>query len=309
VEGLVEDLVEVAMSELEAGIIQGRTFSAGELSLVRDVVQSCAGLSRTELALTVCELLEWRRPNGELKGRECREVIEDLERRGWLVLPAKRAGRPAGRGTTIPKTLAGEYREPLVGSVREVEPVLVEPITDNEGHSLFRELVGRYHPLGYRVPFGAQVRYLVKVSRPSPAVVGVVQFSSPAWRMSAREGWIGWDDEQRRRNLQRVINNSRFLVLPWVQVSNLGSKVLALAIRRAGRDWAERYGVEPFLAETLVDTSLYHGGCYRAANWIEVGSTTGRGRMDREHTRHGVSPKRVFVYPLVRDAARRLREQ
>jgi hypothetical protein len=147
------------------------------------------------------------------------------------------------------------------------------------------------------------------VSRPSSAVVGVVQFSSPAWRMSARDRWIGWDDEQRRRNLQRVINNSRFLVLPWVQVKNLASKVLSLACRRVRRDWADRYGVEPFMAETLVDVSRYHGGCYRAANWVYVGSTTGRGRMDRDHRRHGVSPKRVFMYPLVRDAARRLREQ
>jgi len=278
------------------------------MALVREVVERCGGLSRMELAHTVCELVGWRRPGGALKARECREFLERLEEEGLLELPPKRPGRPRGSRTSVPETSAGEPGSPLVGEVGEFGPVVLEPVREREGQHLFRELVGRYHYLGHRVPFGAHLRYLVFVSRPERAVVGAVQFSSPAWRMAARDRWIGWSEEERRRNLQRVVSNSRFLLLPWVRVRNLASTVLSQAVRRVGSEWRERYGVEPLLAETLVDPARYRGGCYRAANWIEVGRTSGRGRMDRGHRRHGAAPKRVFVYPLVRRARQRLRE-
>jgi hypothetical protein len=126
--------------------------------------------------------------------------------------------------------------------------------------------------------------------------------------MAVRDAWIGWDDPTRQRNLQRVVTNSRFLILPWVRVRNLASTVLALAVRRLGVDWPRRYGVEVLLVETLVDPSRYRGHCYRTANWSRLGETTGRGRMDREHRRHGASTKAVWIYPLVKDAARRLGE-
>ncbi len=286
----------------------GKEWAPREISLIREVVQRCGGLSRVELACTVCELVDWRRPNGELKGRECREFLECLEEEGVLELPAKRAGRPRGSRTSIPETAAGEPGRPLEGEVGEFGPVVLEPIREAEGQALFRELIGRYHYLGYRVPFGAQLRYLVYASKPERAVVGALQFSSPAWRMAPRDRWIGWSEEERRRNLQRVVSNSRFLLVPWVRVRNLASTVLSRAVRRVGADWLERYGVEPLLMETLVDEVLYRGGCYRAANWIEVGRTSGRGRMDRGHQRHGAAPKRIFVYPLVRGARRRLQE-
>jgi len=134
-----------------------------------------------------------------------------------------------------------------------------------------------------------------------------LQFSSPSWRMAVRDRWIGWDEAKRRKNLQRVVNNSRFLILPWVRVKNLASVALSQATRRLRTDWFARYAVEPVLVETLVDTARYTGHCYRAANWMELGSTTGRGRMDREHARHGAAPKAVWVYPLLKDAVRRLR--
>jgi hypothetical protein len=126
--------------------------------------------------------------------------------------------------------------------------------------------------------------------------------------MAVRDRWIGWDEPTRQRNLQRVVNNSRFLLPPWVRIQNLASVVLSMATRRLVADWWERYGIEPFLAETLVDPIRYTGNCYRAANWIVLGETTGRGRMDRQHLREGVARKLVFVYPLVRGAAQRLRE-
>ena len=131
-------------------------------------------------------------------------------------------------------------------------------------------------------------------------------WTSPAWKMQARDEWIGWSDEQRRCNLQWIVNNGRFLILPWVRVKGLASKILALSARQMPRDWESRYGHRPLLLETLVDAARFRGTCYRAANWIHVGQTTGRGRMDREHKAHGQAIKDIYVYPLVRDARQRL---
>ena len=286
----------------------GRAFSAREMTLIREVVRDCPGLSRMELARTVCELLRWRRANGRLKARECREFLERLDAEGALVLPDKRLGRVPGSVTRVPRTAAGEPGCALVGSVRDIEPLVVEPVREPAERLLFRELVGRYHYLGHTVPFGAHLRYLVFASRPRRAVVGCLQFSSPAWRMAARDGWVGWDDATRARNLQHVVNNSRFLLLPWVGVKNLASAVLSRGLGHLMADWPRRYGLEPWLVETLVDPSRHHGGSYRAANWVALGATTGRGRMDRYGRRAGEAPKTVLVYPLVRDAKRRLRE-
>lgn len=289
--------------------LQGRDFSAEELAMIRQVVSSCGGASRWKLAVTICERLEWRRPAGGLKGRECRDLLEKLEGEGWLVLPPlRRGGRPRGSRTRVPMTTAGEAEAPLVGTVRDFGPVVLEPVEDAASRRWFRELVGRYHPLGFRVPFGAHLRYLAFVSQPQRRVAGVVQFSSPAWRIAVRDRWIGWEDGARQQNLQRIVQNSRFCVLPRVRVRNLASTMLSVAVRRLPSEWRERYGVEPLLVETLVDAGRYRGSCYLGANWIELGRTTGRGRMDRGHRRHGAAPKSVLVYPLVREARRQLRE-
>lgn len=286
----------------------GRKFTIKELDLVREVVQTCSGLSRTELAQTICELLGWKRAAGGLKAQECREFLERLEVAGALALPEKQPRRPLGSRTHVPVTARGERGRDLIGEVGDFAPLELQAVETPDQRLLFRELVGRYHYLGHAVPFGAHLRYLVSVSKPEATVVGCLQFSSPAWRMAARDAWVGWEDGTRERNLQRLVSNSRFLILPWVRVTNLASKVLSLATRRVQLDWSRRYAVEPLLVETLVDPSRYRGHCYLAANWICVGQTAGRGRMDREHRRHGVAVKTVWVYPLVKDAAQRLRQ-
>ena len=302
--------VKTVLQELPERLrhFDGRRIAPQELSLVREVVADCGGLSRTELAQTVCELLNWRRLNGSLKGLECRLWLEELESCGCLELPGKRKRRPLGHGNRVPLSEQGAPGASLSGMVQELAPVVLEAVATPGEQALFRELVGRYHALGSRQPYGAQLRYLVWVSLPRPQVVGCLQFSSPAWRLAARDRWIGWDEATRLRNLQRVVNNSRFLILPWVRVKNLASHVLSQAMRRLSVDWAARYGHKPLLVETLVDRQRFQGTCYRAANWQELGSTSGRGRMDREHQRHGLSVKTVLVYCLVREAARRLRE-
>ena len=272
------------------------------------VVDSYPGLSRLELAATVCELRGWTRGNGRPKARECREWLEQLDAAGRLTLPAKRTGRPPGSKTSIPARTRTDGGTEITGSAGDLGPLRIERITDQKGRLRFRELIGHYHYLGYRVPFGAQLRYLIYGSRPEGEILGCLQFSSAAWRMAARDEWIGWDDSTRRRNLVRLVCNSRFLILPWVRVKNLASTILARAMGALVADWQEAYGVEPLLVETLVDESRFTGTCYRAANWIELGTTTGRGRMDRRHEREGAEPKRIFVYPMRRDSCRRLRE-
>ena len=287
----------------------GREIGLDEMAMIGEVVESCRGVTRMELANTICELLGWSRPSGGLKGRECRELLERLEGAGVLALPEKRKGRPVGSRTRVPITEQGEPGRALKGSVGEFSPVVLEPVGDDNGRLIFRELVGRYHYLGHRVPFGAHLRYLLYVTQPERQIVGCLQFSSPAWRMAARDRWIGWDEPARKRNLQKIVSNSRFLIVPWVQIRNLASSILSMAVRRIGSDWRARYAIDPLLAETLVDGQRFGGTCYRAANWIDLGQTTGRGRMGREHRGESLKPKTLLVYPLVADACRQLREQ
>ena len=284
----------------------GRAVSSQDLNLIRSVIGDYAQLSREELSATVCELLGWTRPTGRLKARECREFLERLAVAGVIALPPKRVGRPGGTGTRVPVTRRGDAQAVVTGTVRDVAPIVIERVTTGDQRHLFRELVGRSHYLGHAVPFGAHLRYLVYGSRPERQVIGCVQFSSPAWRMAARDAWIGWDDPTRVRHLPQVVNNSRLLILPWVRVKNLASTILARTARALLADWRATYGVTPVLLETLIDPARFDGASYRAANWIVVGTTTGRGRGDHDRRAARV-PKRVLLYPLVRAAAAQLR--
>lgn len=285
----------------------GRMFSASEIALIQEVVATCGGLSRKELANTISELVGWTRSNGLLKEAECLKLLARLEAGGLLRLPAKQATRPVGSKTSIPRTEQGEPGVPLQGRVEEFAPVRVEAVSDFAARQQFRELIDRYHPLAYKVPFGAHLEYRVSISQPEPTVVGCLQFSSAAWRIEVRDRWIGWDDAIRARHLPLLVNNSRFLLLPWVHIKNLATATLARVLRRLPQDWQAQYGVTPLLVETFVDREQYRGTCYRAANWLELGETSGRGREDGQHQRHGARPKRVFVYLLRRDAGVRLR--
>lgn len=285
----------------------GRLFTAAEIAVIGEVAASCGGLSRKELANTISELLGWKRANGSLKEPECLQLLERLEGQGVLALPAKRQTKPIGSVTAIRRTAAGEVGGTLHGPLEAFAPVSVERVTSAGARQRFRELVDRHHRLGYKVPFGAHLEYLVWLQRPVPAVAGCLQFSSAAWRIQARDQWIGWDDSTRARHLQQVVNNSRFLLLPWVHIKNLASATLALTLRCLRADWQAQYGVTPLLVETFVDAARYSGVCYRAANWVEIGQTSGRGRQDREHRLHGAQLKRVLVYRYRRDAQARLR--
>jgi len=281
----------------------GIPVSEQQLSFIKSTVHRYRRLSRTELAATLCELLGWLRPNGKPKTVECRQFLEQLADRQLLELPETRAGRPKGSTTQIQISVAPP--SPVVGSLRQIGPIRLERVSSAETRAQWRSLVHSYHYLGHRTPFGAHLRYLF---RGSHEVVGCLQFSSAAWRLRARDQWIGWDEDQRQARLQHIVCNSRFLILPWVRVPHLASHVLAKAARALPADWAQHYAITPWLLETLVDPARYRGTCYRAANWLELGLSSGRGRDDRAHERHGAAPKQLWVYPLCPDARERLRQ-
>lgn len=294
------------MQIIKRQIFCGREFTGEEISLIQEIVGTCGGISRRELAHTVCELLEWKRPNDRLKARECSDFLELLEAKKVLKLPEKKRKGQAGSQKNVPKNPCKQPISSLNGSVEEFVPLEVQRVHNRNQRDLFKGLLGLYHYLGYAMPYGARIQYLVYVNRPQREVVGCIQFSSPAWRIRARDEWIGWADERRKVALQQVVNNSRFLILARIQ--NLASKMLSCTLRELRGDWERQYGLKPLLVETVVDRQQFHGGCYRASNWIELGETTGRGRMDRANKLNGARVKTILVYPLVKNAVDQLRE-
>jgi Druantia protein DruA len=275
----------------------GQIVKNQQLFEITEIIETFPNLSRTELANTVCELFSWKRPTGRLKSVECRKFLERLDEKGTISLPACRK-QYANRGAAeVQRTGKADIQPTISAGLKELSPILLIRVETREQRQLWYEYVDRYHYLGYQVPFGAQLRYFIK-SGANDDILGCFQFSSPAWKMAPRDRWIGWTDEQRKVNLQKIINNSRFLIFPWISVKNLASSVLALAVKTIPDDWQRCYGYRPVLMETLVDRKRFKGTCYKAANWIHMGQTTGRGRMDRDNNQQGASIKEIFVYPL-----------
>ena len=284
----------------------GQPLAPQELDLIRQITREFANLTLTELAATVCELLQWRRPNGGLKSRECYLFLRELHRRGWLPwLPAPQPRHR--RAAPSPRVEQPTPSAPvlLAGELGQYRPVQLELIEDAANRRLFRQYLEQHHYLGYRAPYGAQLRYFVRAAQPDLPPLAAVLCTSAAWRMAPRDQFIGWNDSVRQANLPQVVNNSRFLILPWTRIPHLASHVLARLAQQLPRDWITRYGVEPLLLETLVDPARYRGVCYRAANWIDVGMTQGRGRMDHKH-QAAQTLKQIFLYPLHRHWRQRL---
>ena len=285
---------------MESGCLEkfcGQTVNAEQLSEIVEIIETFPKLSRTELSNTVCELFSWKRPTGKLKSVECRQFLERLDEKGTIKLPACRKQYTNKGAAKVQRTGKADIQPTISTKLKRLSPILLTRVNNQEQRQLWYEYVDRYHYLGYQLPFGAQLRYFIK-SGATDDILGCFQFSSPAWKMAPRDRWIGWVNDQRKANLQKIINNSRFLILPWVEVKNLASRALSLAVKSVPDDWQDCYGYRPVLMETLVDRKRFKGTCYKAANWIHVGKTTGRGRMDRDHSRQGAAVKEIYVYPL-----------
>lgn len=289
------------MNDLTAITFSGRCFSPDELALIRQATIDYAPLGITEIARTICEWLDWQRPNGRVKNHECRLLLERLQQQRLLTLPAlRRCGRRGPRTVTLdPRS---DAQPPIHCRIPDLQPLRLTLI-ENSDSVLWRQFIERYHYLGFRVPVGAHLRYFVHSAQGQ--ILACLLWTSPAWKMAARDRWIGWNSEQHARNLQFIVNNSRFLILPWVKVNGLASTILARSARQLPHDWSEHYGYTPLLLETLVDVTRFNGTCYRAANWIALGQTTARGRMDRHHKTRGTR-KQIFVFPLHRHVQQRL---
>ena len=284
----------------------GQPLQPQEIELLRQVTRDFPQLALTELAHTLCELLEWKRPNGSLKSRECYLFLLALHERGWL--PGLQAPRPARRPHLTRVAVESDPQAPCTGPLQQWLPIELELISNTSQRKLFEQYIHRYHYLGYRVPYGAQLRYFVRSLQEPRPLLACLLFTSAAWKMAPRDRYVGWSEAARPENLCRVVNNSRFLILPWVRIPHLASHILSRAARQLRVDWQQRYGVDPVLLETLVDRERYNGTCYRAANWVSVGLTQGRGRMDRTGKGQG-SRKEIFVYPLDRRWQKQLQER
>lgn len=264
----------------------------------------CGGeVSRRALSRRLCEWLDWRGPSGKAQVTAARLALQQLERRGLLQLPPARPfpGRTRRRSSHA----WAQALPPVRGRLDQLGPVelVVVRSRHSEAFRQCRRLLQAFHPLGARL-CGSQLRYLIRCPR---GPLGVLTFSAAARRLRARDEWIGWSDAARAENLHHVVNHSRFLLRPGVEVPNLASHVLGRALKALPGDWEHRYGYRPWLVETFVDRARYRGHCYRASNWHELATpTTGRGRNDRQHTA-ARNPKRIFLYPLSPQARERLR--
>lgn len=278
----------------------GRAFSAAELESIRELIASDHRRTRAELSRLVCEELDWRRPDGGLKDMSCRVAMLRMERAGLIALPPPRWTN--GNGRRKPRlTSASHPQMPVTlpaGALGELE---VREIQGRRESSLWNELIERFHYLGYEPLPGAQIRYFVFGRSRLLAALG---FGASAWKVAPRDRFIGWTHEQRSQRLRFVVNNARFLIMPWVRSRNLASSLLSRVVKRLPQDWETRYGYRPVLLETFVETR-FRGTCYQAANWIDVGQTQGRGKLDR-YKLHALPVKRIFLYPLRRDFRRQL---
>jgi len=276
-----------------------------DIAYIRTFVQRFPRLSRKELTYTLCEHLHWLTPAGQPKLTACSKLLQRLEEAGELRLPAiQQQHSHPGPQVRSPILLSArtEPQARLKRSLSALDPVRLRLATPPEDEALCNEYLQRYHPLGYKKPFGYGVRYLIESG---PQRLGCVLLGGAAKALTPRERWIGWNDHQRLKNLPWVVNNSRFLLFPWVEVANLASHVLGELARRVADDWQARWGYRPLLLETFVDPVHFSGTCYRAAGWELLGRTTGEGLV-RPGRDYQTSPKLIFAKPLQADFRRLL---
>ena len=286
-------------------ICQGRSVGAGELDWLCHAVATHPGWSRKRLARELCQRWQWRTAQGRLKDFAARSLLLKLQARGLLVLPPLRTQYRTRRWEASPlpnpaPSVAVRIEAPLVG----LQPLrwrlaLAGSLEEGRVHQHLQ----RHHYLGLRV-VGENLKYLVQTCEGHD--VACLLFGAAAWQSAARDRFIGWTGAQRARALSHIVNNTRFLILPWVQVPGLASYVLSQAVRRLSGDWQRKYGHPVWLVETFVDRDRFVGTAYHAANWRRMGQTQGRGRQGPDPRVRSTSIKAVWVYPLHRQFRQRL---
>jgi hypothetical protein len=273
----------------------GRDFTAAELAWIRALLAE-GKLNRSQLARRVCEQLQWVNCGGELKAMSCRVAMLRMERAGLIRLPepSHRNSNLRRRGLDPKDWPLHPLSAPRLGGVLGLH---LEVVQTAQAKAWYRALMEQHHYLGYTPSAGAQLRYLIWAE---DFLAGGLGFGAAAWWIASRDRWIGWTDAQRQRQLHLIVNNNRFLILPWLRIPNAGSWVLGRAAKQLTHDWQKRYGYRPFLLESFVDRERFSGRSYQTANWICVGQTQGRGKLEKQHARI-VPVKSVFLYPLTAD--------
>jgi hypothetical protein len=275
-------------------IFSGKEIGGNEIETIKWVLNTYTGLSRKEIAATICEMLEWNTPAGNAKTPQCLKCLDTLEKEGIIVLPPLNEVRRkrSNRAKLEIKEAPAPKEE-----VRSCGIVELHIARRGKDLNRWKAYIDGYHMLGYKQEFGSRLQYFIVSDGEE---LGCIQFSAAAWALAPRDEWIGWDSEAKKSKLNLIVNNSRFLIFPWVHVKNLASRALSLATKRIPADWLREFSYAPVLMETFVDMEHFKGTCYKASNWTRLGETKGRGRMDR-HNEYALSKKAIFVYPLRRD--------
>lgn len=279
-------------------ILQGRPFGAAQLAEIEQLLEHYPQSSRYELSRRLATLWNWRTARGDLKDMAARTLLLKLQERGWIQLPERRTDSPTRSGRAPEGVeLAVLDETVLEDGLCSLEPLVVEEVSQLGRHvrrAQFEACLARYHYLGYRSRVGQNLQYWIRNAQ--GRALACVAFGSAAWQCTARDQWIGWSREQRAQRLSWVVNNSRFLILPWVRVPHLASHLLSRICQQIVADWKGKYRQPLYLLETFVDRERFAGSCYRAANWLCLGQTRGRGRQGPNEP--STSIKEVYVYPL-----------
>jgi hypothetical protein len=276
---------------------RGQEIGSEQIVFLREFIRTHPTSSRWKLSRQLCEALGWKQANGALRDMVCRGLLLMLERAGEIELPPVRrqirgqcrTGRPRPEAMLVDTT-------PLAMSLRELGPIQIQPVRRTADEPLFNSLMEHHHYLAYEQPVGEHLKYLVWAQgRP----IACLAWSSAPRHLGSRDRYIGWNAEERRRNIRFIAYNTRFLILPWVEVAHLASHILGKVTRTLSDDWNRRYGHPVYFAETFIDPGRFRGTCYRAANWQLLGLTTGRGKDD--HTNKPNRPiKQILGLPLTR---------
>ena len=293
----------------ETFVLQGRSLGPGELGQVANMIAENPGWSRYRLGVELARKWEWRNGTGQLKDMAARTLLLKLEGRGLIRLPARRRASPNRmRHRQVPALDPGVSQEPIRASLAELRPLQLREVGVEfpADRGLFEALLHQFHYLSYRSPVGENLQYLARERTGRP--VACLLFGAAAWQCADRDRYIGWDAATRAARLHRLTNNTRFLVLPWVESPCLASHVLSLVLRRLSADWRRKYGHGIQAVETFVQRDRFAGTCYQAANWIRVGQTKGRTRQDApDGQRYQVPLKDIYLFGLHSQFTQRLR--
>ena len=265
------------------------------LKQIRQTIKANPEWNRTRISKYLCELWDWRVPGGQIKDISCRDMLRALDKVGEIQLPESKYSHEK-RHWRKPKQINHESK-PITCALSKLQPLIVEVIEGGTALAGFKSLIDQYHYLGFGRTVGENMKYMIRGKDGAP--LACLLFGSAAWKCRDRDAYIGWDRERRGARLMMLTSNTRFLILPWITIPHLASHVLSIVTRRLSADWQMKYGHPIILLETFVEFERFRGTCYRAANWICVGRTTGRGRDDRQHEQ-ALPQKDIYLYPLTR---------